>query len=383
MENDALGRPIDEFIPFDKAVYDFTKQTRTAAISDPKQEGGKIECDIHLCPIVNQKNQKLGVAILVSKTSPRSQLEADLKLQVKKLQEMYRFAPIGIFQVDVQGEIISANSELAWMLGYESSEKLVRQISDFADQVFYDETRAEEFIAGLFEMEKVDKFRCRLKRKGHPDNIWALCFARITYDNTGRKNGFNGYAVDIRETVRAEQQLKKANEKLTALSVLDGLTKIPNRRKFDMSMDEEWQRHIRDKKELSLILCDIDYFKKYNDTYGHQAGDDCLVEVAGAIKKSVQRSSDTAARYGGEEFAVILPGTGSEGAKIIAEKIRISVQQLGIVHESSGISPHVSLSLGVSTLIPEKSGSNTQLIKMADEALYRAKESGRNQFVVY
>jgi diguanylate cyclase (GGDEF)-like protein len=134
-----------------------------------------------------------------------------------------------------------------------------------------------------------------------------MCYAKATLDKFNRRDAFNGFAIDISETIRAEYQLRKANEKLKMLSVLDGLSRITNRRKFDEYLDQEWNRHLRSKKCLSIILCDIVFFKFYNDTYGHQAGDECLKKVVTAISSCVHRSINHAARYGGEEFAVILP----------------------------------------------------------------------------
>ncbi len=144
-------------------------------------------------------------------------------------------------------------------------------------------------------------------------------------------------------------------------------------------MEKTYQR----KKILSLILCDLDFFKPFNDTYGHQAGDDCLQKVAATIEKSVGRPGDLVARYGGEEFAVILPNTDIQGAEAIAERIRESVHNLEIEHKTSAVSKYVSLSLGIGTHIPKQRESGDILLTMADKALYQAKENGRNQYLVY
>ena len=179
------------------------------------------------------------------------------------------------------------------------------------------------------------------------------------------------------------QQLEAANQKLQQLASIDGLTQIPNRRSFDEVLEREWQRLERERAPLSLILCDIDFFKNYNDTYGHQSGDECLKEVAQILYQVAQRPGDLVARYGGEEFALVLPHTDIAGAICIAEIILSSIRSKGLIHKSSQISSYLTLSLGIATIIPQASGSAKFLIAKADEALYRAKETGRNRYVIY
>ncbi|NRT71822.1 diguanylate cyclase domain-containing protein [Clostridium beijerinckii] len=172
--------------------------------------------------------------------------------------------------------------------------------------------------------------------------------------------------------------LKEANFKLENLSTLDGLTGISNRRSFDNYIETSLRRCVRSQKPISLIMADIDFFKGYNDNYGHLKGDDCLTKVAKTITSSIKRPLDFAVRYGGEEFAVILPETDIEGAKAIAEVIRKNVEGLKIVHEHSKASQYVTLSLGIATLYTNMEISSNRLIESADKALYRAKSNGRN-----
>jgi diguanylate cyclase (GGDEF)-like protein/PAS domain S-box-containing protein len=174
------------------------------------------------------------------------------------------------------------------------------------------------------------------------------------------------------------QKLKLANKKLQKLADLDGLTQVPNRRKFDNYINQEWRRMLREKMPLSLILCDVDFFKLYNDTYGHQAGDECLKKVAQSMQNTIKRPGDLVARYGGEEFAIILPNTPMSGAFHIAEEIRAKIVCLHLDHEKSKVSDRVTVSLGVTSLIPEPEFTPEMLIATADLALYRAKEQGRN-----
>lgn len=175
-----------------------------------------------------------------------------------------------------------------------------------------------------------------------------------------------------------QKQLLAANQRLETLAYLDNLTQIPNRRHFDKTLAHEWKRLIRNPNPLALILCDIDYFKRYNDHYGHPAGDHCLKLVATAIAHSLQRPTDTVARYGGEEFVILLPNTNLEGALVIAERIRQVISQLQIPHTASEVATNVTVSLGVASCIPRLDLPCAELITAADQALYQAKAQGRN-----
>ncbi|MBN1627904.1 MAG: diguanylate cyclase [Deltaproteobacteria bacterium] len=179
------------------------------------------------------------------------------------------------------------------------------------------------------------------------------------------------------------EDLKTANEKLMQLSQVDGLTGIANRRMFDEFIAKEWRRMARNKSPLSLILADVDYFKQYNDTYGHQMGDECLTQVAGVISKSIHRPDDLGARYGGEEFAVILPDTDEKGAFFIAEKIRKTVIDLNAEQKGADVNPSVTISLGLCTITPQHGDEISDFIRNADHALYFAKETGRNRTVIF
>ncbi|MFB2838979.1 diguanylate cyclase domain-containing protein [Floridanema evergladense] len=178
-------------------------------------------------------------------------------------------------------------------------------------------------------------------------------------------------------------KIEKANQELQRLATVDGLTNLANRRQFDQYLSQQWQQMRRHIDWLSLVIVDVDYFKLYNDNYGHLAGDFCLQEVAKAIKNSINRSTDLVARYGGEEFAVILPATSAEGAIFLAEKIIKNVRTLEIAHEKSPISSYVTVSLGVASMIPDLEMTPANLITSADEALYAAKASGRDRYILH
>jgi diguanylate cyclase (GGDEF)-like protein len=218
--------------------------------------------------------------------------------------------------------------------------------------------------------------------------LWGLLIAHQCRDS----RHWQPWEIDLLKSLSAQvgmaiqqaelyQQLQAANLQLQRLATLDGLTQVANRRRFDEYLDQEWRRLKRDRIPLSLIMCDIDCFKAYNDTYGHQAGDACLIAVANAIATALKRPADLVARYGGEEFAAILPNTTGSGAFKVAQTIRAAVQALKIVHASSLVSEYVTLSLGVACTVPDRDTLPETLLKAADEALYQAKASGRDASV--
>ncbi|WOD39506.1 diguanylate cyclase domain-containing protein [Nodosilinea sp. E11] len=182
---------------------------------------------------------------------------------------------------------------------------------------------------------------------------------------------------------RINTELQQATSQLERLAHTDPLTQIANRRRFGERLASEWSRLSRDRLPLSLLLFDVDYFKSYNDTYGHQQGDDCLYAIAQAAQSAVGRSTDLLARYGGEEFAVILPNTGSQGAITVAQRIHQAVAALNLPHQASAVSDRLTISLGISTLLPTPDLTSSELIQQADQALYRAKHRGRHCTVVF
>jgi len=184
---------------------------------------------------------------------------------------------------------------------------------------------------------------------------------------------------DITGRKQAEKALEESRRALEAISITDGLTGIANRRRFDEVLNQEYARHARSRAELSLILLDIDHFKAFNDTYGHVAGDDCLRQIGRVLIDCTTRAADLAARYGGEEFACILPETDRIGAVVIAERIRLAIQALGIPHKASDSADCVTASLGVITVHCKIEGSVIEILSQADELLYRAKSRGRNR----
>jgi len=184
---------------------------------------------------------------------------------------------------------------------------------------------------------------------------------------------------DITERKHYEAELMKANSELERLATMDGLTQLANRRCFDETLQREWLRARREIQPLSVILCDVDYFKLYNDHYGHQEGDECLKAVAKCMQDSLLRPADFVARYGGEEFVIILPNTDLDGAGKVAENLRTDVLALQRKHKTSRVNDYVTLSFGVATIVPGKDGIGSDvLIKAADDCLYASKQASRN-----
>jgi diguanylate cyclase (GGDEF)-like protein len=183
-----------------------------------------------------------------------------------------------------------------------------------------------------------------------------------------------------RALVEVTQELNVANKELQRLSTTDGLTGIANRRMFDELIKREWRRCVRMKKPMSLVMVDVDHFKQFNDTYGHQAGDKCLQAVAAQVARAAPRASDVAARYGGEEFVLVLGDTMMDGAKLVANHIREHVADLEVPHAASK-SKHVTVSCGVASMMPRDGLPLETLLEAADEALYKAKKQGRDTVV--
>ena len=183
----------------------------------------------------------------------------------------------------------------------------------------------------------------------------------------------------VKLRVRNHLELKSQRDRLSRLTLIDGLTELANRRAFDERLEQEWRRALRTEVLLALIMIDIDFFKGYNDAYGHLAGDDCLRYVAQTLAASLKRAGDFVARYGGEEFIAILPGLNVKGMRAMAETMRESVAKLRIPHRSSTIAPYVTISIGAVSLMPAAGALSRSLVAACDQQLYLAKSHGRNR----
>ncbi len=238
--------------------------------------------------------------------------------------------------------------------------------------------KAEAMVRSLRTGGDGGLLECRVRNKSG-DFVWVEANLRPVRDRTtGAAIGILNMVRDIARRKRAEVELKKANLALEALVVTDPLTGVANRRRFDQSLADEWRRGIRDHLPLSLLVLDVDWFKSFNDTYGHPLGDSCLKRIAEAAADVVNRPGDLVARIGGEEFAVILPNTDAYGAVEVGERICAGVRRRQVPH-SSNPARCVTISIGCASLIPGLGQHSAVLMQRADEALYAAKHGGRNQ----
>ncbi|MBD2108147.1 diguanylate cyclase [Nodosilinea sp. FACHB-13] len=308
----------------------------------------------------------------------RAQTEATLRASNEQLQQILNSTDAGIAFVDAERryQFVNRFYEVRFNRSRESilnkyvwdviGEEAYASVKDYVERVLKGEPQSFEF--GM------------VYRNG--DYVYLTSCLTPAFSSDQEVVGYYLFVFDSTERRRLEQSLQAANTKLEKLATVDSLTQIANRRKFDDYLEQEWRRALRSQQRLSLIMFDVDAFKRYNDYYGHQMGDDCLISIAQTVKSTVERTTDVVARYGGEEFAVVLPNTDLFGATAIAEQIQQAVKALAIPHETSTVSTVVSISLGVASLIPTTIGSPKQLIASADRALYAAKQQGRDRYVV-
>ncbi|KZE80589.1 hypothetical protein AV654_11650 [Paenibacillus elgii] len=283
---------------------------------------------------------------------------------------------------DLSGRILYISPSCRVLLGYEPEEL----IGTIAYDLFHPEdlTKIPGITSPVETAPELPLFSYRIRRKSG-SYVWFETSGRLIENERDPENGQTVISIsrDISSRKQTEQQLMKTNELLQKISSIDALTGLANRRFFDERFAKEWRHAMRFTTPLSVILLDIDYFKRYNDTYGHQDGDACLQYVAEAMRRAAKRPGDMIARYGGEEFVIVLPVTDSQGALYVAERMRSEVEGLRIPHRGSAVSSFVTASLGVATMIPARNVSPRELIIRADKALYRAKQEGRNQAIAY
>ncbi|PSU31934.1 diguanylate cyclase [Photobacterium lutimaris] len=281
--------------------------------------------------------------------------------------------PIALY--NEHGVYVGCNEPFARSLGYTQQSLLGRSSADVLEPdklELFRQTDQQVIQQGI--SVKTDDYV--ILEDGTP--IWYEVLKSPYRNPTDGTTGVLMMARDVTERKMAEQQLADAIMELQELSFVDSLTKVANRRSFDEQLRKMWYSHIREKNPLTLILCDIDYFKAFNDNYGHQQGDFALREVAKVLRSVVKRETDEVARYGGEEFAFLLPNTSLAGGEVVAAAIHRALAEKGLTHSYSDIAPTLTVSLGVATLIPLPNQDYGKLVELADVALYRAKAAGRN-----
>lgn len=386
--------------------------------------GNRIVCEWYNTPLVDREGRAIGVASLAQDITERVRAEEALRLQsqqqrlvnatqarirqslnldeilntaVSEVRQLIDCDRVVIYRIwpDGTGSVVTESVVPGWptMLGQSFGEEI------FPASCY--ERYCEGEVRAIADLEGENSPQCLIeflqpygvKAKTiapllHEDRLWGLL---VAHQCRGTRQ-WQPFEIEVFDRLSTQlaiaiqqstlfKQLEAANEELQRLASLDGLTHVANRRCFDTYLEREWRRMIREQSVLALILCDLDYFKFYNDTYGHQAGDTCLKNVAEAIANTVKRPADLVARYGGEEFAVILPNTPAEGAMQVAQEIRNNVKALQIPHSASPLDC-VSLSLGVAATLPRPKQSVKDLIVSADRALYEAKSQGRDRAVL-
>jgi diguanylate cyclase (GGDEF)-like protein/PAS domain S-box-containing protein len=317
----------------------------------------------------------------------RKQTELELRKSRDFREAIYNESTDAIFLVDVPNPLIlDCNSRAVEMFAVASKEKLIgSEGQNLQKQRFTDDDMmmiSDDIAKSGFWSREIEY----VTEEGH--TFWGnLAVKRI---NIAGKTIDLVRVTDISKRKQVELALREAeynlrlvNQELERQVNTDGLTQIANRRCFDHCLEQEWQRLYREQQPLSLLLFDVDYFKLYNDSYGHQLGDECLIKIAQSVQEIVCRPADLVARYGGEEFAVILPNTDLPGAMAIAQRIHATIRDLAVPHQASKIGNLVTVSLGITSLIPSPELSVIDMIEQADQALYRAKEQGRNQSVIF
>ncbi|MDX2232820.1 MAG: diguanylate cyclase [Leptolyngbyaceae cyanobacterium bins.349] len=308
-----------------------------------------------------------------------ARLYRDLTRTEEKYRSIFENAIEGIFQCTPEGRYISANAALARIYGYATPAALMAEMVHHPDQLYVDPAQWAELQQRLAQETFVTQYEIQVYRyDGKP--IWISKNIRALYNEMGELQGYEGFVQDITNRKQAEI-LQQRNLELHRLAMLDGLTQIPNRRQFDEILEQEWKRSQREQLSLSLLMCDVDFFKRYNDTYGHQAGDECLQTVAQTLQRSLKRPADVCARYGGEEFVILLPNTALDGAMHVANLIHQDLAHLHLPHTQSQYQ-RITLSIGIAAVIPRAERSRSDIIHQADQALYAAKSQGRNRTAI-
>ncbi len=318
-------------------------------------------------------------------------------INTESFLDIAELLPEPMLLVNRQGRIVSANTSAMEVLGYRTNDnpELLfqdvvcdpkRKINEYLRACF----RSADLVLGAVDLRSTNGDVVAARIEGclaqyRTDKYQSLVLLRCLdkRKSSARFLALNDKLDEIsRERMSIYQSTDDMRE-LQRLALVDSLTSLPNRRSLDKNLDFEWKRASREGKPLSTVLLDIDFFKAFNDTYGHLAGDACLKEVARTVQIASQRPADLTARYGGEEFAVLLPATEREGAVIVAERIRSEVERLGILHSASDINDVVTASIGVATMVPTLDVSPLELLSKADKALYQAKAGGRNRVHVW
>ncbi len=308
----------------------------------------------------------------------RQHAEVDLRKSQQRLSLHIEQTILAVIEWNIDFEVVDWSPGAERIFGYKKDEAIGQHARFVASEKFYQE------VDNIWEKLLKEKGGTRSTNENiRKDGKLIFCEWHNTplINPQGKIIGVTSLAQDISKRIEDEKALKKASLELERLTIIDDLTQIANRRCFYMNLEQEWKELTRMGEILSLIMCDIDYFKKFNDTYGHLMGDECLYQVAQAISRACKRPRDLAARYGGEEFVILLPNTKKEGAEKIVRTIQAELKTLVFFKEQSEAIKAITLSFGISYINPSLKVIPEELIDAADQALYEAKNKGRNTVV--
>jgi diguanylate cyclase (GGDEF)-like protein/PAS domain S-box-containing protein len=319
-------------------------------------------------------------SIMMETIERYNQVVMDSEISNIIMSQVFNASNDGIWAVDRNYKVIRVNKRLLDLLNRSADEVIGHKCYELFPEACKGtgQCSMNRILNGdlIVEQERLLTFQ---SKKTIPFMVTTTPLSSLDQSIIGLVEAFT----DITERKNAEKVMQLANQELERLATEDGLTKVSNRRRFDEYLNIEWRRQTRSGAPIALIMCDVDFFKKYNDQYGHQAGDSCLMSVASAIRTRVGRSGDLIARYGGEEFAIVMPATDAQGAWRVAENIREEVTKMRIPHGGSSTASFVTISGGVASMVPTMDLKPQMLIERADQCLYRAKKQGRNRVVVF
>jgi diguanylate cyclase (GGDEF)-like protein/PAS domain S-box-containing protein len=331
-------------------------------------------------PLYDDDGHIVGMQGVFWDVTELKQTEAALDSQKQFLQNVIDSIPSIIVVKDRENRIQIANQASAALHGMTPDAMLGQRDVEMNPNVSPQEAEQSHRI-NQWVMETQEPYQSEQEIADvNGVSRWYQILINPFRDTDGNVNGVVGNCIDITDRKQMETALHAANEKLERLATLDGLTQISNRRRFDEYLQQEWQRLVREQRPLSLILFDVDYFKPYNDHFGHQQGDEGLTAIAQAANQAVKRSADLLARYGGEEFGVILPNTNRSGAENVAKAIHREVAALKLPHPKSQVNDYLTVSIGIASVVPNPEQAPEELIAAADAALYQAKRRGRNRY---
>lgn len=307
--------------------------------------------------------------------------EKALSPKNERFRFMFEHAGVGISLMDASGSLIYANPKLQQMFGYSESELLKMTFRDLShpDDVPPNDGLLKALVSGEIDFYQLEKrYICK-----EGQSIWGKVTSSLLVEDEQTPPLIIGMVIDITDQKILEEQLKEANLALESISNTDSLTGLSNRRKIEHFFFEQWEEAISSQTPLSLILIDIDSFKRYNDYYGHVQGDECLKQVAGLLSNPLHEEQWLAGRYGGEEFLIVLPDCRPQKALLIAEELCQKVENKQLPHAASSVHSVVTISAGVAGGVPNPSVKPEHFLRNADEALYVSKNGGRNTASLY